>query len=105
MQPLLVIVGPLIKVHEMYVVVDEQKFKVSSTLKAMDLTFKTFFALDCNCPKASYKLWQFIQNSGYGIRITGDMLITSLKELLDSTTYVLEESRIPTSEEISYSLT
>ena len=89
----------------MYVVVDEQKFKVSSTLEALDLTFKKFFALDCNYPKASYKLWQFIQHAGYDIKISGDILIKSAKELLCLTTYTLEESGIPTSEEISYSLT
>lgn len=82
LEPFMAIVGPLIQPEEYFVIVNEEKYKVDTCLRALDATFKFFFALDCAYPRASAKLWQFIQLAVYNINVNGETVIKSIKELL-----------------------
>ena len=84
LQPFMLVVGSLIKTKEAYAFFDEQKYRVASCLDASELTFKAFLALDCQCPKPSVRLWQFIKYAVYDIQVAGDTLTKSVKELLGS---------------------
>lgn len=92
LQPLIIVVGSLVKVEGFYVIVDDQKYKTESCLEALDLCFKVFFTLDCQYPKPSFRIWQFIQNAGYQIKIAGETLIKTVRELLGLVEQAFRES-------------
>ena len=89
LQPLILVTGSLTGITESFAIVDDYKYKVPSCLDALDLTFKLFYLLDCEYPKASLRLWQYIQHGLYDIAIPGEALIKPIKELLGLTTHAL----------------
>ena len=60
-------------------------------MSGLDLAFKIFYALGYEYPKASYRLWQFIQRSGYGIRVNGEKLGQPVNGLLGLVEQALPE--------------
>ena len=80
LQPTLFVIGDLTAIQEAYVIVDDLQYKVSTTLDGLDLAFKIFFALDCQYPKASLSLWQFIQIACFNI--ADNKANKSVKELV-----------------------
>lgn len=78
----MVIDGKLIQPEECFVVVNEEKYKVESSLQALDSRLKIFFALDCAYPKASLRLWQFVQLAVFDIPVSDQTVINSVNELV-----------------------
>jgi len=66
-QPYIVFVGPGLSFQDglevslFYVVINHNFFKLESALKAVDVCFKSFFALHLDYPTESGQIWQFIQ--------------------------------------------
>ncbi|XP_022161828.1 uncharacterized protein LOC111027724, partial [Myzus persicae] len=50
-----------------YVIINKYTFKVETPLKAVDICFKSFFALNLKYPVQSDHVWEFIQKFFYGI--------------------------------------
>lgn len=67
LQPTVFIIGDLTAISEVYVVLDNVRYKSDSIVDAFDFTLKIFFSLDCSFSKAAYRLWQFIQITGFDI--------------------------------------
>ena len=87
----MVVAGPLLKIQLVYVVVEDQKYEDDSCLSGLDLAFRIFYALDCEYPKASYLLWQFIQRAGYSIKVNGEKLGQPVNGLLGLVEHPLPE--------------
>lgn len=94
LQPVVCVVGKdLDSIDENYVIVDEQQYKTSTCLEAIDLTFKIFWSLDCSYPKPSLRIWQCLQQAAYDIDLL-ETNIKSVKELLGLTKKAIEESNL-----------
>lgn len=93
-QLLFIVVGPLINIEEAYVVVEDQQYKTSSCLEALDLCFKLFFSLHCHYPKASHSMWHFFQLVGYSIVTLPNNPIKSVKELQGLTEEALKQAKL-----------
>ncbi|XP_046472550.1 uncharacterized protein [Neodiprion pinetum] len=81
-QPHIVLVGPLDNIQASYVVVDDVRYTTTSPLRALDLTFKTFYATDCQYPIHAFHIWLFIQKVAYDITNTGDKFGTNINTLI-----------------------
>jgi hypothetical protein len=81
-QPHMVLVGPLNNIQASYVVVDNVRYNTTSPLRALDLTFKIFYALDCAYPPQAYHIWLFIQKVAYNIVNAGDKFGTNINSLI-----------------------
>lgn len=74
-QPIPVIVGPILGNTASYIILNNRVYTVSNTgscLRAIDLAFKIYFALDCEYPPNAYSLWIFLQQGYYQIQNRGD---------------------------------
>ncbi|XP_071574677.1 uncharacterized protein [Temnothorax nylanderi] len=72
-QPYPIIVGPsLDRITDSYLVLDSKLYSVESPLRAVDVTFKAFFALHAKFPKHATPLWLILQKSVYGINTKWD---------------------------------
>lgn len=60
-QPLPILVGSLNNISACYVDIDNIKYNLSTPLKAIDICFKLFHALNAQYPKYSEHVWQFIE--------------------------------------------
>lgn len=84
MQPFIVTVGKDDENPEdMYVRVNSQMYKVCSFLKAVDICFKTIFALDAKYAIECQQVWLFIQKYFYGINCKSDKTSVGLTVLLN----------------------
>ncbi|CAD6226291.1 GSCOCG00011866001-RA-CDS [Cotesia congregata] len=81
-QPFMVFVGPLTSLEAFYVVVDKVRYKSESALEALDLTFRIFFACNCDYPKLTQQTWLFIQKLLYRINVPGDKCSMLLNKAL-----------------------
>lgn len=73
MQSYPIIVRPsLDRITESYVVLDSKLYSVESPLRAIDVTFKAFFALYAKFPKQATPLWLILQKSIYEINTKWD---------------------------------
>ena len=86
-QPIIVLVGPsLSQISTSYVQVNNVRYKLRTPLAAIDLCFKTFFAMDAAYPSECYAVWLFMQRYFYDIYLKEDLnnirvtsVISSLK--------------------------
>ena len=82
-QPYIIVLGPTADVAQAsYVIVNDTKWKLRSVLQAVDVCFKTCFALNCNFAAEALHLWMLIQNYLYDISIENDVCIPSVVTLL-----------------------
>ncbi|KAK3929803.1 Retinoblastoma-associated protein, partial [Frankliniella fusca] len=63
LQPFIAVVGERPNFTSLYVCLDSHLYKVKSIKEAVDLCFKTFYALNCNYPPESEHIWQFFQSN------------------------------------------
>lgn len=64
-QPYVVICGDLRDIVNSYVLVNEYKYSCSSVLEAVDVCFKSFFALDASYPVLCPHVWTFLDKYVY----------------------------------------
>jgi len=63
-QPYIIVVGNMENsITAAYVCINNNLWKVGSVLQAVDVCFKSFFALDAEYQVEAYHLWLFIQRA------------------------------------------
>jgi len=70
------------QISEFYVIINNHIFKVESGLKAVDICFKSFFALNLNYPDESKQVWYFIQKYFYKIETKYDKCYQNVNNLI-----------------------
>lgn len=88
-QPLPVIIGELDKITGCYICVNEIRYKVESPLKAVDVCFKIFHALNAEYPKECDSTWMFIQEYMYGITTKFDRKYVAVSSLISDIELIL----------------
>lgn len=84
LQPQIIIVGPTSKdIHQNFIVIDNILYEVESTLKAVDITFKSFHALHAIYPIESERIWLFLQQAVYNIQTPWDKQDSSVTILVE----------------------
>ncbi|XP_052127076.1 uncharacterized protein LOC127750193 [Frankliniella occidentalis] len=84
LQPFISVVGERPSFTSIYVCLDSHLYKVKSIKEAVDLCFKTFFALHCDPPSESEHLWQFVQRYFFDIKIAKKSNITAVTTFITS---------------------
>ena len=85
MQLFVIVVGPtLLDIEASYVAVDDVLYKVATPLKAVDLCFKIFHALNAQYPIESHGAWFFLQTAVYGIKTVYDRESPSVRAIISS---------------------
>ncbi|KAK3909844.1 Ribonuclease 2, partial [Frankliniella fusca] len=72
MQPFVAVVGEIDNPSQYLICVDEFFYEVDSPLQAVDLVFKSFFALNTRYPSEAEQVWLFLQRAVYGFRTDED---------------------------------
>lgn len=87
-QPLVVVVGEtLLNIEAIYVCISDTCYKFPSVLKAFDIVFKSFYALQLPYPKEVEHSWQIVQFRIFGI---GE---ENQEEMVESVTTLLADLR------------
>lgn len=82
LQPLIVIVGPEINnINSIYVYLDGMKYFMESLLKAVDVCFKLFHALNATYPCTGQQVWNFILRYIYHIYTDFDNIHSTQEEV------------------------
>jgi len=66
-----------------YVIINKYTFKVETPLKAIDICFKSFFALNLRYPIQSDHVWEFIQKYFYDITTEQDKKYQCVDNILN----------------------
>jgi len=83
LQPFVVVVGPTIDaIHSIYVVVEDNFFKVDNVLTAIDTCFKMFFVLHAKYPDECAPVWFIIQKGIYKLNTKWDKVYTSVNSVM-----------------------
>lgn len=82
MQPFIVAAGPIETLTDIFIVIDETKYKMTSCLRAMDICFNVFFALNSAYPFDCQHIWTFIQHYVYEISTLTDKSFTVVASLM-----------------------
>ena len=72
LQPFIVAVGEIDNLTSIYVYIDGTKYLMESSLKAVDVCFKCFQALNANYPSTGQQVWNFLQRYIYKIHTDFD---------------------------------
>lgn len=84
LQPFAVMVGPTTdSILQRYIVIDEHFYSVESSLKAIDVTFKSFQALQAVYPPESERTWLFLQRAVYDIGTKYDKQFADAKAMAE----------------------
>lgn len=78
----LVCVGDLTNVTSSYVIIDDKQYLMESPLKALDVCFKSFFALDIKYPIECQQVWAFIQTFVYNIQTPQDKTFSGVSTVI-----------------------
>lgn len=82
-QPTIFIVGPtLYQIKNYYIVVNDTIYSVHTILEAVDVTFKLFYALNCEYPADCISVYYFLQRGFYQIVTKWDKEYVSVNALL-----------------------
>ena len=82
-QPYILVVSEVKNsVRDVYVVVIEAKWIMSSILQAVDVCFKAFFSLNSDYPPEANHIWLLLQNALYEAHIEGDTLVGTVTSFL-----------------------
>lgn len=71
-QPFLLIAGHIQENPSFFVVIDKHMYVLESALKALDVCFKTFFALNASYPEECRPIWTYIQKHIFDIHTNDD---------------------------------
>lgn len=68
LQPFPMVVGPtLTSIHSSYVVINRRPILLESPLRAVEVTFKIFHALNCSYPIQSQRMWVVLSAALFNI--------------------------------------
>lgn len=81
-QPLVVFVGPITNVVSYLVIVENTRYAMPTALKAVDLCFKSFFALNLKYPTECRHVWTFLQTYVYSIQGQGEQSFVSVNRFI-----------------------
>lgn len=82
-QPYIILVGSTLNnVSTSYVVINENIYKSSSVLEAVDFCLKAYHVLDAKFPFESHHIWYLIQWSVYKVKSETDLKIPYIQDLL-----------------------
>ena len=81
LQPFVAVIGSFEQPLQYLVCVDEFFYEVESPLKAVDVTFKSFFALHTPYPAEAHQLWLFLQKAAYGFSTPEDAQFSRVNTL------------------------
>ena len=81
LQPLAVVIGEEEHPERFLVVIDDFFYEVESPLKAIDIVFKSFHALNLDYPPEAEQLWLFLQTKVYRITTRYDKHFTGVQSL------------------------
>lgn len=82
-QPYVIVVGDVDNsITAAYVCINSNLWKVGSVLQAVDVCFKSFFALDAEYQVQVYHLWLFVQRALYDIYLLGERSVTNVTTLI-----------------------
>lgn len=82
-QPVIAIVGTLESVVACYIVINNISYLVTDYMRAVDVAFKSFDALNCCYPSACQPVWTFIQKFIYNIDSPYDKNYSSVNKLIE----------------------
>lgn len=68
---------------DVFSVVNNIYYKLETPLKAVDVCFKSFFALNLHYPMECEQIWLFIQNYFYDIKLESDKNFVFIKTLMN----------------------
>ena len=80
-QPQPIIVGKDSSIEEQYIAVDDGVYPVESLLKAIDLTFKSVYALHAKYSPEAESIWLFLQLAIYQIQTQWDQKLGAIETL------------------------
>jgi len=81
MQPIMVVIGDLTAPLAAYVVVDDATWKISTSLKAVDVCFKAFHVLHASYPAESHA-WLLLQKLVYAMHTKWDTKSSAVSGVL-----------------------
>lgn len=82
-EPYLIVVGQTLStVTVTYLIIDKIQFMFRSVLKAFDILFKTFFALDLKYPAQAEHIYILIQKGIFGISTINDKPLPYIEDIL-----------------------
>jgi len=83
-QPYIIVVGNVENsITAAYVCINNNLWKLGSVLQAVDVCFKSFFALDAEYQVEAYNLWLFIQKALYDIYLLGERSVINITTLIN----------------------
>jgi len=83
-QPYIIVLGNVENsITAAYVCINNDLWKVGSVLQAVDVCFKSFFALDAEYQVEAYHLRLFIQRALYDIYLLGERSVTNVITLIN----------------------
>lgn len=82
LQPFVAVIGPFEDPLQFIVCIDEFFYDVQSALHAIDIAFKSFYALHTPYPPESKQIWLFLQKVVYGITETTDDHFTGVNTMI-----------------------
>jgi len=71
-----------------YVVINKFVYKVETPLKAVDICFKSFFALNLSYPTECDHVWEFVQKFFYDISTNHDKQYQSVDNTINDFKYI-----------------
>lgn len=84
-QPYIIAVGPSLEnLDSFYVSIDSTLYKVPSALKAFDICFKSFYALNAVYSPESEHIWYLIQLSLYKFKTKWDKQVSYIMEIANT---------------------
>lgn len=83
MQPFAAVIGEIESPQQFLVCVNDFFYEVGSVLQAVDITFKSFFALNTPYPSEAEQTWQFLQRAVYGFTTEEDTHFTGVDTLVN----------------------
>lgn len=82
-QPYVIVVGDIKhSITAAYVCINSCLWKVGSVLQAVDVCFKSFFALDAEYQAEAYHLWLFVQRALYDVYLPDERSVTNVTTLI-----------------------
>lgn len=81
--PFIVIAGPITSPTSYYSVVGSTCYKLSSVLRAVQLTFQIFLTFGFSYPKEASHVWYFLQKVCFGMTVRGEKLLMPTNKALD----------------------
>lgn len=82
-EPVIIIVGTVDKIVSSSIIIDNVTYIVADYLRAVDIAFKSFQALNCCYPTVCQTVWSFIQKYIYKINTPYDKNYSAVNKVID----------------------